>query len=131
MESGGPVELARAFRPDLASRRDLALATIPVEHIRGPTLLLSADDDRIWPSAHLSEIAAQRLMRQPHPFPFRHVRYGTAGHPIAAAPYGPAELVVPGPGVRFATGGTIAATSAARADAWLRTIEWFAEHLPD
>jgi dienelactone hydrolase len=130
VESGGPVELARAFRPDLASRRDIAVATIEVEHIRGPVLLLSADDDRSWPSAHLSEIAAQRLMRVGHPFPYQHVRYTTAGHAIAPPPYGPTDLVVPGPGVGFAMGGTIAATSAARADAWLRTIEWFTEHLP-
>ncbi len=131
VDSGRPVELARAFRPDLASRHDIAAATIPVERIGGPVLLLSADDDRSWPSAHLSEIAAQRLMRQRHPYPFQHVRYPTAGHGIAPPPYGPVELVVPGPGVRFALGGTVAATGAARADAWLRTIEWFAEHLPD
>jgi len=130
VESGGPVELARAFRPDLASRHDVAVATIPVERIQGPVLLLSADDDRSWPSAHLSEIAAQSLARHRHPFPFAHVRYADAGHLIAPPPYGPTESVVPGPGVRFAMGGTPAATSGARADAWRRTIEWFAEHLP-
>ena len=130
LEAGEPVELARAFRPDLASRHDITVATIPVEQIRGPVLLLSADDDRSWPSAHLSEIAAQRLMRLRHPFPFLHVRYPDAGHPIAPPPYGPVELVAPGPGVRFTMGGTIPATSSARADAWLRTIEWLAEHLP-
>jgi pimeloyl-ACP methyl ester carboxylesterase len=130
LESGAPVELARAFRPDLARRHDLAAATTPVERIRGPVLLLSADDDRVWPSAHLSEIAAQRLMRGPFAFPFQHIRYASAGHGIALPPYGPTELTMPGPGVRFALGGTVAATSAARADAWLRTIEWFSEHLP-
>ena len=128
--SGAPVELARAFRPELASRHDVAAAAIEAERVRGPVLLLSADDDRSWPSAHLSEIAAQRLMRGPHPFPFQHIRYPAAGHAIAPPPYGPTDLFAPGPGVRFAMGGTVPATSAARADAWLRTIEWFAQHLP-
>jgi dienelactone hydrolase len=130
IESGGPVDLARAFRPDLASRHDIAVATIPVERIGGPVLLLSADDDRSWPSAHLSEIAAQSLARHRHPYPFVHIRYADAGHRIAPPPYGPAESVMPGPGVTFLMGGTSAATSAARADAWQRTVEWFTEHLP-
>ena len=69
-------------------------------------------------------------MRGPYRFPFGHIRYPTAGHGIAPPPYGPTDLFAPGPGVRFAMGGTVPATSAARADAWLRTIEWFSEHLP-
>ena len=128
--SGAPVALARAFRPDLASRHELAAAAIEVARIAGPVLLLSADEDRCWPSAHLSEIAAQRLMRGPYRFPFGHIRYPSAGHGIAAPPYGPTEQVAPGPGVPFTMGGSVAATSSARSDAWLRTIEWFAEHLP-
>jgi dienelactone hydrolase len=122
--------MTRAFRPDLASRRDLAAAAIPVERIRGPVLLLSAGDDRGWPSSELSDIALRRLERHAHPFPFQHVRYPDVGHALSTPPYGPTELVVPGSGVRFALGGTVPATSRARADAWLRTIEWFAEHLP-
>ncbi len=128
--SGEPVELARAFRPDLATRLELDAATIPVERIGGPVLLLSADDDRGWPSAHLSEIAAQRLRRLRHEFPVQHVRYPDAGHLMASPPYGPTELVVPVPGARLAMGGTQSATSEARTDAWRRAIAWFAEHLP-
>ncbi len=128
--AGGSVELARAFRPDLASRPDLAAATIPVERIQGPVLLLSAEDDRSWPSVDLSEVAAERLRRLRHPYPFEHIRYRGAGHVIAPSPYGPTESIIPGPGVRFLMGGTVADTSAARADAWTRTIAWLAEHLP-
>ena len=128
--SGEPVELARAFRTDLATSNDLAAATIAVERIRGPVLLLSAEDDRRWPSADLSDFALRRLQRARHPFPFEHVRYPGAGHGIGPPPFGPTELVAPGPGVLLALGGSVAGTSAARADAWLRTIEWFAEHLP-
>jgi dienelactone hydrolase len=130
VESGEPVELARAFRPDLASRREVAAATIPVERIRGPVLLLSSGDDRMWPSSDLSDIALHRLERSRHSFPFEHVSYPDAGHAIAPPPYGPTELFAPGPGVRLSMGGSVPATSRARADAWLRTIEWFAEHLP-
>ncbi len=128
--SGEPVELARAFRPDRVSRQDLESATIPVERIAGPVLLLSSDEDANWPSAHLSEIAAQRLARARHPYPYRHVRYPGAGHLIAPPPYGPTQRFVPGPGVSFDMGGRAPATNAARADVWSRTIEWFAEHLP-
>jgi hypothetical protein len=52
------------------------------------------------------------------------------GPPVSTAPppYGPttAEVILPGPGVRFHAGGTPAA---ARADAWTRSIRFLAEHL--
>ncbi len=130
VESGEPVELRRAFRPDLTGRPDLTAVTIPVEHIRGPVLLLSADDDAYWPSGDLSDIAMLRLDRHGHRYPHQHVRYPGAGHLITRPPYGPTEQFGPGPGVTLSMGGSIAGTSAARADAWQRTIEWFAEHLP-
>lgn len=128
-EIDAPLALRDAFRPDLASANDIAAASIPVERIEGPVLLLSSEDDRMWPSTPLSEIAARRLARAGR-FPFQHVQYPRAGHGIVPPPFGPVTRIVPGPGVRFDLGGEPAATSDARADAWSRTVAWFAEHLP-
>lgn len=41
----------------------LAAATIPAEEIAGPVLLLSGDDDQLWPSCVLADIAAARRAR--------------------------------------------------------------------
>ncbi|MEO6086118.1 MAG: acyl-CoA thioesterase/bile acid-CoA:amino acid N-acyltransferase family protein [Umezawaea sp.] len=105
-------------------------AVIPVERILGGVLLLSAGDDRSWPSTTLSEVAKLRLDEHEHPFPYEHVVYPLAGHLIAGPPYRPTtDVLVPGPDVTFQMGGTPSATAAARADAWRRSLEFFSEQL--
>ncbi|QFZ22982.1 acyl-CoA thioester hydrolase/BAAT C-terminal domain-containing protein [Saccharothrix syringae] len=122
---GEPVPLHLAF--DLADGIPED-AEIPVERINGGVLLLSSADDRSWPCAELSAVAHRRLAAHDHPFRYEHVVYPGAGHLIAGPPHRPTtDVVVPGPGVRFATGGTPAATAAARADAWRRTIEFLSD----
>ncbi|GAA1308280.1 acyl-CoA thioesterase/bile acid-CoA:amino acid N-acyltransferase family protein [Saccharothrix xinjiangensis] len=124
---GEPVPLRLAFDLTDGVPED---TEIPVERVNGGVLLLSAGDDRSWPCAELSEVAHQRLKSHDHPFRYEHVVYPGAGHLIAGPPHRPTtDVVVPGPGVRFATGGTPAATAAARADAWRRTIEFFSDQL--
>ncbi|MGZ3638872.1 MAG: acyl-CoA thioester hydrolase/BAAT C-terminal domain-containing protein [Ktedonobacterales bacterium] len=87
-------------------------------------------EDRSWPSAALSEIAMSRFAQHRHPHPYRHITYHNAGHLIAPPPYGPAtNTIVPGPGVTFIMGGTPQDNAAARADAWVQAIGFFAEYL--
>ncbi|GAA1346461.1 acyl-CoA thioesterase/bile acid-CoA:amino acid N-acyltransferase family protein [Saccharothrix algeriensis] len=105
-------------------------AEIPVERVAGGVLLLSSGRDEVRPSAELSEVAQRRLAEHRHPFRYEHVVYPDAGHLIAGAPHRPAtDLVTRGLGARLAAGGTPAATAAARADAWRRTIEFFSDQL--
>lgn len=130
VRAGEPVELALAFLPGLEDSAALAAATIPVERIQGAALLISAGDDRMWPSQALSEVAMERFAKHRHPYPFRHLTYPQAGHMIAPPPYGPStQSIVPGPGVMFRTGGTPQANAEARADAWRQTLQFFADHL--
>jgi pimeloyl-ACP methyl ester carboxylesterase len=51
----------------LAHEPSVGPATIRVERIQGPVLLISGRADRIWPSERLADIAFQRL--QAHAFP--------------------------------------------------------------
>jgi dienelactone hydrolase len=130
VHAGEPVDLSLAFLPGLDDPSAVAGAIIPVERIQGAVLLLSCGDDRGWPSVALSRLACDRLTGARHPHPDRHVSYPTAGHPIAPPPYGPTtELAAPGPGVRFAMGGTAAANAAAREDAWRQALRFLREHL--
>jgi len=131
-----PVELALAYRAGLADAEAVAAASIPVERINGPVLLLSSGHDKTWPCQALTEVAADRLRQAGRPF--ENVIYEGAGHAIAPPPYGPAtELTTPGPErrsttgpeLRMAHGGTPEANAAAREDAWLRTRQFLAEHL--
>lgn len=122
-----PVRLEQAFDVTDGIPED---AVIPVERILGGVLLLSAGDDRSWPSATLSEIAKQRLDEHEHPFPYEHVIYPRAGHLMAGPPYrSTTDVLVPGPDVTFQMGGTPSATAAAQADAWRRSLRFFSEQL--
>ncbi|MCE6997918.1 acyl-CoA thioesterase/BAAT N-terminal domain-containing protein [Saccharothrix sp. S26] len=125
--SGKPVALTSAFDFSDGIAED---AEIPVERIAGGVLLLSSGRDESWPAVGLSEVAWRRLTERGHRHRHERVVYPEAGHLIAGPPHRPAtQLVVPGPGVTFSMGGTPAATAAARADAWRRTVEFLSDQL--
>jgi dienelactone hydrolase len=99
-------------------------ATIPVERIRGPILLVSARDDQLWPSAVMSDIAIRRLEQHRFGYPFRHLSYEGAGHGIHI-PYSPTTQIAyihPVDGVHYTGGGTPRANAEAGVDAWRNVL---------
>jgi dienelactone hydrolase len=104
----------------LNSMRDLDAverATIPVQLIKGPVLMVSGRDDQIWPSFELAEIARRRLEGHNHPWPFEHISYPDAGHRMAP-PYAPTTA---------ALGGTPKGQIEANVAYWRRTLDFLAE----
>ena len=123
-----PVGLALAFRDVPQDPAVLERVSIPVEAIRGSVLLISADDDHMWPSTAYSEVAAARLRQ--HRRPIEHKVFHGAGHAIAGPPSPvSSSTTTPGPGVTFEMGGTPAANAQAREEAWALTIEFLRERL--
>jgi nucleolar protein 56 len=103
---------------EAASGERLDAATIPVEAIDGPVLLVSGGRDRVWPSDELAQVAADRLDAHDHPCPHEHRTYPDAGHAIRV-PY-----ATPGdPDAEHRFGGAAAAANArAAADAWVSAL---------
>lgn len=64
-----------AFISTLEDPLAVARASIPVEHIRCPVLLLSSSDDGFWPSTLYAQLVQQRLQA-----PCVHKDYLDAGH---------------------------------------------------
>jgi dienelactone hydrolase len=93
----------------------VAAAEIPVERATGPVLLLTGEDDAMWPSARLSRIAEARAAREGAADRVTHVAYPDAGHFCTTPPGFPimSEDVV-------RNGGTRAGNQAARLDSWRR-----------
>lgn len=120
---GAPVQLRSAFEPSLTPDV-VARATIPVERINGPVLLLTGElDGSGGPVFH--QTAADRLAAYGRPH--QHVVYPGAGHLIAAPPYAPTTMtVVPIAGVTCDYGGDPASTARARVDAWRQTLKFLA-----
>jgi hypothetical protein len=65
---GGTIALRDAYPKLPGDPVELDEISIPVERIRGAVLLLSSGDDRMWDSAGLSQVAADRLDEYSHPY---------------------------------------------------------------
>jgi dienelactone hydrolase len=111
----------------LAAMRDpasVARATIPVERIRGPVLLITGRDDRLAPRFELAEIARRRLEQHGHRWPYEHLSYENTGHTIAP-PYVPAtadSFVHPVSKEVLALGGTTEGRAHANEDWWPKAL---------
>jgi len=109
---------------DGADEATLAAATIPVEDIDAPTLLVAGEADELWPSAVLAEHAVDRIREHDADFDVRYESYADAGH-LVVPPYRPTH------GLRYVqsrlwlTGGTPAGNAAAAADAWPTVLDCF------
>ena len=111
----------RAFGNEAA----VAAATVPVEKIEAPVLLVSGTDDRLWPSTRLSEMAIGRLEAHDRPFRREHLRYEGAGHMIAPPGYEPAASWAS----RVELGGSRVANEFANADSWPKVLDFLDEAL--
>ena len=131
IERNEPVALRDGFAPLPADPAALEAVSIPVERIRGGVLLVSAGDDRMWDSPGYSQVAADRLERAAHPYPWANVVLPDAGHMLAGPPGGGFTTSTgPGPGVTFLHGGDPVLTTIARAQTWERTLGFLRYTLP-
>jgi pimeloyl-ACP methyl ester carboxylesterase len=105
----------------------VAAAEIPVERIDGRLLLLTGQDDALWRSTMLSELAVHRAERFGAAERVTHVSYPEAGH-FCCTPPGFAiqagSALHPVDGMPFVVGGTRAGNQAARLGSWRRIREF-------
>lgn len=127
----GVVALGTQYGPLPADPDELERISIPIERSRAAVLLISAEHDAMWNSPAYHAVAAERLVAAAHPQRWEHVVLPGAGHAIAGPPGAPfTSSTSPGPaGVTFEMGGDPAITTAARAEAWQRTVEFLTEEL--
>ncbi|WP_187759872.1 acyl-CoA thioester hydrolase/BAAT C-terminal domain-containing protein [Thiospirochaeta perfilievii] len=68
------------FNLSLENKEAVIKATIKVEEINGPILLLSGDDDIMWPSSKMCEDIMNRLKNNNFKYKYDHYLYKNAGH---------------------------------------------------
>jgi dienelactone hydrolase len=137
-EGGKPIPFARYRRPSagfllrLMLRRPLTMsalyappddqseAAIPVEHIQGPILLVSATSDRLWPSTRFCELVEARLKARGFGYECRHLRCEGAGHGIGLFDSDSSSTVHQrsGSSIRLDLGGSPQADSDSRRAMW-------------
>ena len=126
---GEAVSFTPMFKSIIKNRNALRDTEIPIEKINGPILLISGQDDQIWPSALLSEIALQRLNANNFEHKVKHLTYPDAGHRIGP-PFIPAtmlEAVHPVSGILMKLGGTAAGNAHACLDSWQQILSFLKE----
>jgi dienelactone hydrolase len=102
---------------------------IPIENINGSILLISGQDDQLWPSATMSEIAIDRLTTEGFEFEYKHLSYPNAGHYIGT-PFKPtsiSEAKHPVNGVFMKLGGTPEGNAYANMDSWQQVLKFLKE----
>jgi hypothetical protein len=119
------------FEGHLGNTSLVERGTIPVEKISGSVLLISGQDDKMWPSAALSEIAIDRLTKHNHPYPFKHLSYRGAGH-VIGFPSTPATVTRIYNFVynfTYAIGGNAKDNAFAQLDSWPQVLTFLEQNL--
>ncbi len=127
-----PVVLTRRYLINLEDADAVRAAAIPVERIRCPLLLISGEDDAMWPSSMMSEMVVERLAEHNHRYPYTHLQYAGAGHGIRA-PHLPTTVNAgrhPIRGFLVARGGEAAAHARAQRQAWPAVLAFLRDALP-
>ena len=126
-----PLSAAEWYLHNLEDETALEPATIAVERIAGPVLLISGEDDQMWPSTLMAECIMRRLAEHRFAWPYRHLHYPNAGHLIGPLwqPTTVNSRRHPTVGVTFAYGGAPAGQAHANADSWEYVLEWLGVHM--
>jgi dienelactone hydrolase len=120
-----PIALRELYEAALANRAAVHDASIPVEHINGPVLMVSGTDDGFWPSTAMADEVMERLAEHRHPHPSEHLAHPGAGHGAGGIPYLPTTITAskhPVRGLYLTSGGSPAVTARANAASWPRIV---------
>jgi dienelactone hydrolase len=97
---------------------------IPIERSRAAVLLVSGQEDAVWPKGAvsvMSDLIVERLAQHKHPYAYEHLSYPNAGHSFGLA-YLPGPIVASG-------GGTPAGNAKAGADLAPKVWAFLQKHL--
>jgi dienelactone hydrolase len=127
-EGTQPISFMPFYLASLDHKDAVARATIPVERIKGPVLLISGKDDQLWPSFLMAEMIVARLKEHQHPFRFENLAYDLAGHSIGNT-YSPTTNSTGNS--RINLGGQPSGNARAQADSWPRVLKFLQESLKE
>jgi hypothetical protein len=121
-----PWPLVALYAASLKQQDAVAEATIAVERINGPILLVSGGQDQIWPSQAMAEAIVARLDARHFGHRVEHLAYPDAGHGVFGRP-----IAADDPRAQKLTmlGGSVEGNLAARADAWPKVLAFLDEAL--
>jgi dienelactone hydrolase len=127
--TGESVESAIAATPffldGMRDEKRYSASAIPVEKIKCPLLLISAQDDQMWPSAIFSQQIIDRLKAHQSPIYYSHLSYRGVGHAPGKGTMGLHPIMKRW----FIYGGNAEDNAFAAKDWWEQTIAFFKKRL--
>jgi dienelactone hydrolase len=121
-----PIATTPLYHPALDDKSAVADAAIPVEQGQAAILLISGQDDQMWPSARMAAMVVERLQRHHYPYLMQHLSYPDAGHWIGT-PYFPASTTRGHHSINgelYAYGGTVEGNAHAMVDSWSQVLQF-------
>lgn len=94
-------------------------AAIPVERIQAPLLLISGEEDQLWPASRMAAAMVERIKTARPEAQVVHLQYADAGHAIFGRPLAADD---PRAAQLAELGGSIEGNLAARRDGWPRAL---------
>lgn len=124
-------ETPEAFELCLRDPSVVEAATIHVECINGPVLMVTGQADGLWPCERLTSYALERMRARNFGHRVQHLSYPDAGHGIGwpNVPTTVTRFKHPVSGDEINLGGTAAATAHASRDSWPRVLAFLRESL--
>ena len=102
-----------------------------LENIRCPLLLISGDDDKVWPSTLFSRMVTERLDKKKSAIVRKHLQFPSAGHGVQN-PYWPSSSFPyfhPRAKVWSTLGGTVEGNARANEQAWVGVLDFLKDNL--
>lgn len=129
--AGPPLALRPMFETALAEPGLWRDAEIAVERAKGSVLLVSGEDDAMWPATTMATMIERRAASRGFEHQVVHLHYPAAGHTAPGVPGLPAETEVHHPltGGHYAFGGTDSGNTAAREDSWPQVVSFLTNAL--
>lgn len=126
------IETLTYWKNGLSDSVAVSNASIKVENINGPILLLSGADDEVWPSAMMSDMIENRIKMNNFHFDFENIKYENAGHLISSNPNNPSsirqgKMDIGGKSYEFNFGGTETGDMEAQKDAAQRIFKFLSK----
>ena len=120
-----PFSIRKGYEAALDDPEQIERASIALERTNGPILMITGEDDAMWPSSPYAELGMRRLRQHEFPHRYEHLCYPRAGHNIGL-PNARTRLM---PGAYFAMGGNPADTARAGRSSWAAALAFLDESL--
>ena len=123
------INMLEYWENGLAKTNFVEKASIKVENIKGPVLLFSGIDDKVWPSEKMADMIEKRLKDTNFKYNYINIKYENAGHLISNNPeqlsnIRTGKINIDGKVYDYDFGGTDNGDSKAKKDAYIQVFKF-------